>query len=263
MQSNPTFKRWKYNVTGVLKMERLKNKVAIITGGASGMGAAMAQLFSDEGAIVIAADINTTNFKTIEEIHNVHAMKLDVSSDESWKEVANKTLSEYGRIDILINNAGISSQKSSADITEQDWTLMHKINAFGPFLGMRNIAEKMKLENKGAIVNISSYTAIIGSGFNQYSASKGSVRAISRAAAIEFASSHIRVNTIFPGTIETPMTANLGQYKEAMEQLVNATPLKRLGTASEVANAALFLASDEASYITGAELVIDGGYSAQ
>lgn len=244
-------------------MNRLTDKIALITGGASGMGAAMAQLFSDEGAIVIAADINETNFAEIAKIKNVHPIKLDVSSTENWEKVTNEVMANYGRIDILINNAGIASQKTPDQITADDWTLLHKINAFGPFLGMRTVGKLMAAANKGAIVNISSYTAIIGSGFNHYSASKGSVRAISRAAAVEFAADNVRINTIFPGTIETPMTADLGKYKAAMEALVAETPLKRLGKAIEVANAALFLASDEASYITGAELVIDGGYSAR
>ncbi|MFS0784273.1 SDR family NAD(P)-dependent oxidoreductase [Bacillus sp. 1P06AnD] len=244
-------------------MGRLENKIAIITGGASGMGAAMAKLFAGEGATVIAADINEDNLAKIAELDNVEGMKLDVSSDENWAEVTKAVVDKYGRIDILINNAGISSEKAPDDITEADWALLHKINSFGPFLGIKHASKYMKEAGKGAIVNTSSYTAIIGSGFNHYSASKGSLRAIARAAAAELGRFNIRVNTVFPGVIETPMTANLTQYKGAMEMLVKATPMQRLGKAEEVANAILFLASDEASYITGGELVIDGGYSAQ
>ncbi|MFJ7667086.1 SDR family NAD(P)-dependent oxidoreductase [Lysinibacillus sp. NPDC097195] len=244
-------------------MGRLDNKIAIITGGASGMGASMAELFTKEGAIVIAADINEENLAKISELENVEGMKLDVSSDENWAEFTKAVVEKYGRIDILINNAGISSQKSPQDITDQDWAIMHKINSFGPFLGIKHVSKYMKEAGKGSIVNTSSYTAIIGSGFNSYSASKGSLRAIARAAAAELGRSNIRVNTVFPGVIETPMTANIGQFKEAMDMLVRATPMGRLGQPEEVANAILFLASDEASYITGGELVIDGGYSAQ
>ncbi len=149
------------------------------------------------------------------------------------------------------------------DITDQDWALMHKINSFGPFLGIKHVSKYMKEADKGSIVNTSSYTAIIGSGFNEYSASKGSLRAIARAAAAEYGQFNIRVNTVFPGVIETPMTANIGQFKEAMDMLIRATPMGRLGQPDEVAKAILFLASDEASYITGGELVIDGGYSAR
>ncbi|MGN4125565.1 SDR family NAD(P)-dependent oxidoreductase [Lysinibacillus sphaericus] len=244
-------------------MERLDNKIAIITGGASGMGAAMAELFSKEGATVIAADINEENLAKISELANVEGMKLDVSSDENWAQVTKAVVEKYGRIDILINNAGIAGKKMPADITEQDWAMMHKINSFGPFLGIKHVSKYMIEVGKGSIVNTSSYTAIIGSGFNEYSASKGSLRAIARAAAAEFGQFNIRVNTVFPGVIETPMTANIGQFKEAMDMLIRATPMGRLGQAEEVAKAILFLASDEASYITGGELVIDGGYSAR
>ncbi|EON72517.1 SDR family NAD(P)-dependent oxidoreductase [Lysinibacillus sphaericus] len=244
-------------------MGRLDNKIAIITGGASGMGAAMAELFSKEGATVIAADINEENLAKISELTNVEGMKLDVSSDENWAQVTKAVVEKYGRIDILINNAGIAGKKMPDDITEQDWALMHKINSFGPFLGIKHVSKYMIEAGKGSIVNTSSYTAIIGSGFNEYSASKGSLRAIARAAAAEFGQFNIRINTVFPGVIETPMTANIGQFKEAMDMLIRATPMGRLGQAEEVAKAILFLASDEASYITGGELVIDGGYSAR
>ncbi|WP_042352647.1 SDR family NAD(P)-dependent oxidoreductase [Bacillus massiliigorillae] len=244
-------------------MGRLENKVAIITGGASGMGAAMAKLFAGEGATVIAADINEANLAKIAELDNVEGMKLDVSNDENWAELTKAVVDKYGRIDILINNAGISSEKTPDQITDADWALLHKINSYGPFLGIKHVSKYMKEAGHGSIVNTSSYTAIIGSGFNHYSASKGSLRAIARAAAAELGKFNIRVNTVFPGVIETPMTANLTQYKEAMAMLVRATPMQRLGKPEEVANAILFLASDEASYITGGELVIDGGYSAQ
>jgi len=248
---------------GVNNMNRLEDKVAIITGGASGMGAAMATLFADEGAHVIAADINEENLKKIADRPQIEGIKLDVSSDENWEEVTQQVVDKHGRIDILINNAGISSEKAPDEITDADWALMHKINSFGPFLGIRHASKHMKKAGKGSIVNTSSYTAIIGSGFNAYSASKGSLRAIARAAAAELGRYNIRVNTVFPGVIETPMTAKMTEYREAMERLVQATPMKRLGQADEVAKAILFLASDEASYITGGELVIDGGYSAQ
>ncbi|WP_286925997.1 MULTISPECIES: SDR family NAD(P)-dependent oxidoreductase [Lysinibacillus] len=244
-------------------MGRLDNKIAIITGGASGMGAAMAKLFAEEGATVIAADINEENLAKISELEHVEGMKLDVSSDENWAEVTKAVIDKYGRIDILINNAGISSEKGPDQISQADWTIMHNINAFGPFLGIKHASNYMKVAGKGSIVNTSSYTAIIGAGMNAYTASKGSLRAIARAAAAELGAFNIRVNTVFPGVIETPMTAKLSEAKEAMDMLVQATPMGRLGQPEEVANAILFLASDEASYVTGAELVIDGGYSAR
>ncbi|ASK64029.1 tungsten formylmethanofuran dehydrogenase [Virgibacillus phasianinus] len=244
-------------------MDRLKDKITIITGGASGMGASMAKLFADEGAIVIAADINEENLAKIAELDNVEGMRLDVSSNQDWAELTKAVVERYGRIDILVNNAGISSEKTSDQITDADWSLMHKINSFGPFLGIKHVSEYMKEAGKGSIVNTCSYTAIIGSGFNHYSASKGSLRAIARAAASDLGQFNIRVNTVFPGVVETPMTSKLSEAKDMMNMLVNATPMKRLGKPEEVASAILFLASDEASYITGGELVIDGGYSAR
>ncbi len=244
-------------------MGRLDNKIAIITGGASGMGASMAKLFAKEGATVIAADINEENLAKISELDHVEGMKLDVSSDENWAEVTKAVIDKYGRIDILINNAGIASEKAIDQISQADWTIMHNINAFGPFLGIKHVSKYMKEAGKGSIVNTSSYTAIIGSGLNAYTASKGSLRATARAAAAELGAYNIRVNTVFPGVIETPMTAQLSEAKEVMNMLVQATPMGRLGQPEEVANAILFLASDEASYITGGELVIDGGYSAR
>lgn len=244
-------------------MTRLKNKIAIVTGGASGMGAAMLELFIKNGATVIAADINEENLAKIGELENVIPKKLDVSSDENWAQVVKEVKEQFGRIDILVNNAGISSEKPAHLVTEQDWLLMQKINSFGPFLGIKHVGGVMKEQKAGSIVNISSYTALVGMGNNPYSASKGAVRATSKAAAAELAAYNVRVNAIFPGTIETPMTDALKEAKQQLDMLVRATPMQRLGQPHEVANAALFLASDEASYIAGAELVIDGGYSAR
>src|SRR5699024_3603328 len=158
---------------------------------------------------------------------------------------------------------GVSSEKGYSDIGKEDWDFMISINGFGPFAGMKHVAPIMAEQAKGAIVNISSYTAQIGQGFNHYSASKGAVRAISKAAATQFGRQGVRVNTLFPGTIETPMSQNLTEYKELLDQLIQATPLQRLGKPSDIADAALFLASEESAYITGAEIVIDGGFSAQ
>src|SRR5699024_6686245 len=164
-------------------------------------------------------------------------------------------------IDILVNNAGISSEKTFKDITVDDWNLMMKINSFGPFAGIKHIAPMMAEQKKGSIINISSYTAQIGQGFNHYSASKGAVRALSNAAATQFGKSGVRVNTLFPGIIESPMTEVLTEYKELLDQLIQATPLERLGKPEVIAEAAFFFASDASSYITGTELVIYGGFS--
>ena len=244
-------------------MGKLDGKVAIITGGASGIGAGMVDVFRTEGATVIAADINEEALAKASEKENVHGMKLDVSSDEAWKTFAYDVKEKFGSIDILVNNAGVSSEKPYTEINKEDWDFMMAINGFGPFAGMKHIAPIMAEQGKGSIVNISSYTAQIGQGFNHYSASKGAVRAISKAAATQFGRQGVRVNALFPGIIETPMTQGLSTSKDLLNQLIQATPLQRLGQPEDIAKAALFLASDDSSYITGAELVIDGGFSAQ
>ncbi|MGN7388632.1 SDR family NAD(P)-dependent oxidoreductase [Sporosarcina sp. SAFN-015] len=244
-------------------MGKLDGKVAIVTGGASGIGEGMVDLFQAEGATVIAADINEEALQRASEKENVHGMKLNVASDEEWAAFAKEVKEKFGRIDVLVNNAGISSEKPYSEIGMEDWQKMMAINSFGPFAGMKHVAPIMAEQKSGSIVNISSYTAQIGQGFNHYSASKGAVRAISKAAATTFGRQGVRVNALFPGIIETPMTQSLSTSKELLDQLVRATPLQRLGKPADIANAALFLASDDSSYITGAEIVIDGGFSAQ
>ncbi|WP_411501932.1 SDR family NAD(P)-dependent oxidoreductase [Brevibacillus centrosporus] len=244
-------------------MGRVANKVAIITGGASGIGECMVDLFSQEGAIVIAADINETALEAVSKKENVYGMKLNVSSDEDWASLAKEVNERFGKIDVLVNNAGISSEKPYQDINLDDWQKMLAINGFGPFAGMKHVAPYMAAQKQGSIINISSYTAQIGQGFNHYSASKGAVRAISKAAATAFGRDGVRVNALFPGIIETPMTQALSTSKELLGRLIQATPLQRLGQPADIAKAALFLASDDSAYITGAELVIDGGFSAQ
>lgn len=244
-------------------MGRLNGKVAIVTGGASGIGEAIVDLFSKEGATVVAADINEEALKKAEEKLNVTGMKLNVASDENWAQVTKDTIEKFGKIDILVNNAGIASEKLFTDIDNDDWNQMLSINGFGPFAGIKHIAPHMVENNYGSIVNISSFTAIIGQGFNHYTASKGAVRAMSKAAATTFGRQGVRVNALFPGVIETPMTDGLSESGEILDQLLMATPLQRLGRPEDIAHAALFLASDESSYVTGAELIIDGGFSAQ
>lgn len=244
-------------------MKRLNNKVAIITGGASGIGESMADLFAQEGAIVIAADINEAALEKVNQKQNVYGMKLNVASDEDWKVLAKEVHDRFGKIDILVNNAGISSEKPFDQIDIEDWQKINSINGYGPFAGIKHIAPYMAAQKKGSIINISSYTALIGQGFNHYSASKGAVRALSKAAATTFGRQGVRVNTLFPGIIETPMTQALSTSKDLLDRLIQGTPLQRLGQAIDIAQAALFLATDESSYITGSEIVIDGGYSAQ
>ena len=244
-------------------MNRLKDKVAIITGGASGIGEKIVELFHQEGAVVYSVDMDERVLTKDQDKKNIIGFQMDVSLDQSWKELLNKVISEHGQIDILVNNAGIASELYFNDVTEKDWEVMMKVNGFSQFLGMKHVSKFMSEKKKGSIVNLSSYTALIGSGFNHYTASKGAVRSMSRSASVEFAKDGIRVNSIYPGIIETPMVTNLSASKDVLEFLIAGTPLGRLGKPEDVATAVVFLASDEASYITGAELVIDGGYTAQ
>ena len=237
----------------------MDDKVVIITGGASGIGAGMVEVFVEEGAKVIAADINEEALKVASEKENVFGMKLDVSSDEAWASLVEEVKAKFGKIDVLVNNAGVSSEKSYKDIDLNDWEFMMKINGFGAFAGMKHVAPVMAEQGKGSIVNISSYTAQIGQGFNHYTASKGAVRSISKAAATQFGRDGVRVNTLFPGIIQTPMTEALSDSKALLEQLIKATPLQRLGLPEDIAKAALFLASDDSSYSTGSEFIADGG----
>lgn len=244
-------------------MGRLDGKVAIVTGGASGIGEKMVDVFSREGAIAIAADIDEKALEAAEQKENVYGMKLNVASDEDWMAFAQDVKNRFGSIDILVNNAGITTEKPFSEINVDDWQKMLTVNGFGPFAGMKHIAPMMAVQGKGSIVNISSYTALVGQAFNNYVASKGAIRAISRAAAAQFGDQGVRINAIFPGAIKTPMVEALENSKEIIDQLGKATILKRMGTPEDIANAALFLASDESSYMTGAELVVDGGFTAQ
>ncbi|GKV56760.1 3-alpha-hydroxysteroid dehydrogenase [Sporosarcina sp. NCCP-2222] len=245
-------------------MERFQDKVVFVTGGASGMGEMMVRLFAAEGAKVVAADINEEALsQKWGSFDNVSTVRLNVTSDEEWAAAMKTVKDQFGKLDILVNNAGISTEKPMDAITIEDWRRLSDINGFGTFLGLKHALANMKDAKKGSIVNISSYTALIGMGLNPYSASKGSVRAISRAAAAEYGQHGIRVNTVFPGVIETPMVKDLESSKAVLDMLIKATPLQRLGQPEDVAKAVLFLASDDAAYISGAELVIDGGYSAR
>lgn len=243
-------------------MERFDNKVVMITGGASGIGKEMAFMFQAEGATVIAADVSEQRRNDLSK-EGIDARYVDVSNEDHWRQLADDVYQKYQRIDVLVNNAGISSEKTIQEIEAADWETMMNINGFGAFAGMKHVVPYMEKRQEGSVVNISSYTAQVGMGLNVYTASKGAVRAISRAASVQYGSSGIRVNAVFPGAIETPMTKGLQESQETLQRLVGATPLRRLGKPREVGQAVLFLASEEASFITGAELVIDGGFTAQ
>lgn len=249
-------------------MGRLQNKVAIITGAGMGMGKAEAILFAREGAQVIVADINEDAGKNVaEEIskagHRAVFMRLDVSSEIEWKTVTEKVVSTYGKIDILVNNAGILLFKSLEDTTEEDWDSIMRVNSKGVFFGCKHVVEGMKEAGGGSIINISSIYGIIGApSAAAYEASKGSVRELTKAAAADLIKYNIRVNSIHPGLIDTPMTKDIIQDPEMTKQVLSTTMMRRPGRAEEVAYPVLMLASDESSYMTGAEILVDGGYVA-
>ncbi len=245
---------------------RLMGKVAIVTGAASGMGAATAKLFAAEGAKVILTDILEQEGKVLAKEIGGEARfhKLDVTSEVDWDALVFEALSTYGRIDVLINNAGVSG--SHPDILNTDtWDEQMNINARGVFLGMRAIIPKMQNAGGGSIVNISSISGLTGQKFVHmgYNAAKGAVRLASKAASVQFARDNIRVNSVHPGLMPAMRTSMMSADPEVRRKMINAVPMGREGRVEEVAHANLFLASDDASYITGIEVPVDGGFVAQ
>jgi cyclopentanol dehydrogenase len=252
---------------------RLEGKVAIVTGGASGIGAATSRLFVGEGARgVVIADVNETAGKTLEaELtragENVMFRNLDVTQEAQWTATIQAVLARYGRLDVLVNNAGRGgpiSRPVVEETTEEAWDLMFAANAKGVFLGTKHAIPAMRQTGGGSVINVVSVYALVGSGLGTaYSASKGAARAFTRTAAVQYAAEGIRVNAVFPGFVETPMTRDLHAQPGVREERTALTPLGRLATPEEIAWGILFLASDESSYMTGSELVIDGGVTAR
>lgn len=244
-------------------MARLARKIAIVTGAASGQGAAEARRFVEEGAKVVLADLNDADGKALAEQLGGSALfvRHDVTSEPSWRDVLKKAGEAFGPVDILVNNAGTYRQKSLQETDAALMDLHYRVNVLGSFLGMKAVYPVMKQAGGGAIINVSSLAGLRGfPGIFAYSASKWTVRGMSKCAAVDFADDKIRVNCILPGLIDTPMLAgNTQEYLDAISQTV---PLKRLGLPEEVANAAVYLASDEASYVTGTEIAVCGGICA-
>ena len=245
---------------------RLAGKVAIITGAANGMGAATARLFVREGAKVVIADQMEHEGKQVAESLGAAARfeKLDVTNEDNWNEIVANTVKAFGRLDILVNNAGISGSAEQDLHSTPAWHRIMDINATGVFLGMKATLPELIKSGHGSIVNFSSISGIVGQdGIHMaYNASKGAVRIMSKSAAVQYGKHNIRVNTVHPGIMPPMRTSGRTADPATREKMLRNVPLRRAGEVDEVGNAVLFLASDEASYITGSEIHVDGGFVA-
>lgn len=250
-------------------MNRLKNKVAIITGAAGGMGKSEAILFAQEGAKVLATDNQFEKLdKWVSEAQDekltIECITHDVTSEASWKKVVDKAIKLYGKIDILVNNAGVYPFNATCDNTDKAlWDKVIAINLTGPFLGVKAVIPYMKKNKQGVVVNVSSIAGMAGGNGAAYTASKGGLRLLTKDLAVEYAKDNIRVNSLHPGGVLTPMTEGFVKEKGMKEMIKSTSPQGRMADPIELANAALFLASPESSFMTGAELVVDGGATAR
>lgn len=248
-------------------MARLEGKVALISGAARGMGECEARLFVREGAKVVLGDVlDEAGHQVAKDLaqHGGSAtyLHLDVTAESQWQQAVETAERVYGKLDILVNNAGIVRMAPLDETSLDAWNEVINVNQTGVFLGMKHAIPAMRRAGGGSIVNISSVAGLVGlPNIPAYQASKGAVRLLTKNAAVQYAKDKIRVNSIHPGRIETPMTANLTPERRAM--VLDLTPLGRDGTPEEVAYGVLYLACDESSFVTGAELVIDGGFTAR
>ena len=248
---------------------RLENKVALITGAASGMGASMARIFAGEGAKVVVADVLEDEGKgVVADITRANGAamfyRLDVADEAQWKAAVDAALAAYNRLDILVNDAGLSGSAVEDLFDAAAWDRLMAVNARGVFLGMKFAIPVMKAQGGGAIINISSISGITGQhGVHVgYNASKGAVRTLTKAAAVQHGADNIRINSVHPGLMPPMRSSGRTADPQVRAAMLRQVPMGRAGRPEEVANAVLFLASEEASYITGAELWVDGGYLA-
>jgi NAD(P)-dependent dehydrogenase (short-subunit alcohol dehydrogenase family) len=249
---------------------RLAGKVALISGGARGMGAVEARLFAKEGAKVTIGDLLEDEGRKLEaeiaaaggEAIFVH---LDVTSEAEWQHAVETTVSRFGKLDILVNNAGISGRGRVEDTTVKAWDQVMEVNAKGVFLGTKVAIPAMRACGGGSIINISSQLGLVGTDHSspQYQASKGAVRLLTKATAVQYAKEGIRANSVHPGPVVTPMTEAARADPERYKIMLSRIPMGRYGQPEDVAFGVLYLASDESTWVTGSELVIDGGWTAQ
>jgi NAD(P)-dependent dehydrogenase (short-subunit alcohol dehydrogenase family) len=255
-------------------MNRLNEKIAVVTGAASGLGLTFSKAFAAEGATVIMTDVSTeAGEKAASEIGSAASfIELDVAKEGEWEALATAVRSKHGRLDVLVNNAGVGLGGSVEDCTNDAWNTTLAINVTGVFLGCRTMMPLLKKSTGGSIINVSSIFGIVGDQFTvAYSASKGAVRAMTKSAALHCAAMDppVRVNSVHPGFVLTPMVESAAAQMPAevaeqyMARTVGLVPLGRIGEPNELAGVAVFLASDEARYVTGAEYVVDGGFTAR
>jgi NAD(P)-dependent dehydrogenase (short-subunit alcohol dehydrogenase family) len=247
--------------------DRLKDKVALISGGGRGIGAAVARLFAQEGAAVVLGQRTEPEARATAESIRYQGgravyVRLDVTREEDWQAAVSAAVATFGRLDVLVNDAGVNNERGVEELSREEWDRVIAVNQSGVWLGMKAAVPALRRRGGGAIVNVASVSALTGSAsMFAYQASKGAVRAMSRGAAIQYASEGIRVNAVFPGpVVPTPVE---GMDPESARRPVADVPLGRAARPEEIARGVLFLASDEASFVTGAELIIDGGFTAK
>lgn len=256
--------------------DRVAGKVALVTGAASGLGKATAERLAEEGATVVVADIRLAEAEEVAAAivstgRRAKALKLDVTSEADWIAAIAATEQAFGKLDVLVNNAGTADGTWVHKLTLERWRQIHAINLDGVFLGIKHGAEAMKRAGGGSIVNISSVAGLVGiaEAAAAYCSSKGGVTLLTKATALEFAllKTNIRVNSIHPGYMDTPMLqgviAAYREPEEARTRLTTSEPLGRLGEPRDIANAVLYLASDESKFVTGSQMVVDGGFAAR
>ena len=250
-------------------MGRLDGKSCLISGGAKGLGAAQARLFAHEGARVAVGDIlDSDGARLVDELTGSGAgsifVRLDVTSESDWEGAVDAVMDEFGALDVLLNNAGIYNRALAEETTLEEWERVMSVNATGVFLGTRAAIPAMRRSGGGSIINMSSVAGLVGSRTQTvYNASKGAVRLLTKSTAVQYAPEGIRANSVHPGVIETDMLREVLRNEDERATRIASTPIPRFGTPEDVAHGVLFLASGESSYVTGAELVIDGGLTAQ
>tara|TARA_Y100000814_G_scaffold285391_1_gene253335 strand:- start:2178 stop:2933 length:756 start_codon:yes stop_codon:yes gene_type:complete len=250
---------------------RLDGKVAFISGGARGMGATEAKLFASEGAAVVFGDVlekegQRTEAEIIDSGGKGIFIHLDVASEKSWEKAISTTIDKFGKLNILVNNAGVSGRALIEDTSVEEWDRIMDVNAKGTFLGTKAALPELKKADGASIINISSQLGIVGSDLGvsaAYQASKGAVRLLTKATALEYASEGIRCNSVHPAPVNTELTAVSRENPEVFAKTKSNIPMGRFAEPMEIAKAVLYLASDESSFMTGSELVVDGGWTAR